>query len=73
MIDTPNPGNATINDVIDHQDIESVVISGRHDRYSIGSQLLISTDGEEFKIASGVSKDGLSWLRDIILSAVAKA
>lgn len=73
IIDTPNPGNATANDVIDHQSIESVIISARYDRYAIGAQLLISTDREEFKIASGVSKDGLGWLRDLILSAVAKA
>lgn len=73
IIKTPNPGVATVNHAIDHAAIESVVITGRRDRYVIGAQLLISTDREEYKVASGVSKDGLGWLRDLILSAVAKA
>jgi hypothetical protein len=73
LIDTTNPGNATQHDVIDHRAIESVKVSGQYDRTVMGSQLAIATDQEEYKVGAGLSKDGLAWLRDLILSAVAKA
>jgi hypothetical protein len=73
LIDTPDPGNAARHDVIDHRAIESVEVSGRHDRAVFGSQLIIATDREEYKAGAGLSKDGLAWLRDIIMAAVAKA
>ncbi len=73
LIDTPDPGNKARHDVVDHRAIESVEVSGKHDRSVIGSQLVIATDREEYKAGAGLSKDGLAWLRDLILSAVAKA
>jgi len=73
LIDTPSPGNKTGHDVIDHRAIESVEVSGKHDRTVIGSQLVIATDREDYKAGAGLSKDGMAWLRDLILSAVAKA
>ncbi len=73
LLDTPNPGNATAHDVIDHRAIESVEVSSQHDRTVIGSQLVTATDREEYKAGAGLSKNGLAWLRDLILSAVAKA
>jgi len=73
LLDTPSPGNATAHDVIDHRAIESVEVSSQHDRTVIGSQLVIATDREEYKAGAGLSKNGLAWLRDLILSAVAKA
>lgn len=73
LIDTPNPGNATKSDTIDHTEIESVAITSRYDKSSFGPQLVVATDREEFKMGAGLSKDAIGWLRDLILSAVAKA
>ena len=73
LINTPSPGNETRHDAIDHRAIESVDVSSQHDRTVTGPQLVIATDREEYKAGAGLSKDGLAWLRDLILSAVAKA
>jgi|GEM_PF-4092835 len=73
LINTPNPGNASKSNTVAHTAIESVTISSRNSQSSFGLQLVVATDREEFKIGLGLSKEALEWLRELILSAVAKA
>ena len=72
---TPNPGNPPMHSTIHHGTIESVNISKQvGDSHGLlGAQLVILTDQGEYKTGSGLSREGLVWLRDLILSAVAKA
>ncbi len=72
-IHTPNPGNAPTHDVLDHSTIRDVHIGKSYDKSSIGPHLLISTKSGEIKVGSGLSREGLDWLRDLILAAIAKA
>lgn len=74
-INTPNPGNPTLQNVIQHGAIESVYIktNSADDMTSIGATLVVETDTGTYSTGSGLSRDGLSWLRDLILAAVAKA
>lgn len=74
-ITTPSPGNPPVHKIIQHAAIEGVHIktSSFDDMEAIGPQLVIVTDQEDFRIGSGLSKDGLAWLRDLILAAVVKA
>jgi len=70
---TPTPGNAPTHVTVPHGDIEGVNISSRKDKQSFGKQLRIVTDRDEHVTGSGLSDDALAWLRDLVVSAVAKA
>ncbi|HSF96553.1 MAG TPA: hypothetical protein VLA52_16125 [Thermohalobaculum sp.] len=70
---TPNPGNPPTHGIIPHGDIEGVRITNRYDKSAIGPRVAVVTDRGAHEIGAGLSGDGQAWLRDLILSAVAKA
>jgi hypothetical protein len=70
---TPNPGKQPTQGVLRHRAIESVEIGKVDERGILGRQITIATDQGEHVIGAGLSREALSWLRDLILAAVAKA
>lgn len=74
-LETPNPGNPPKRGSVRHSAIESVDIRKQDgdSRGFLGAQLVIVSDQGEHKTGAGLSREGLVWLRDLILAAVAKA
>lgn len=70
---TPNPGKQPTKGVVQHRSIESVHIDKIDERGILGRQIVVSTDLSDHVIGAGLSKEALSWLRDLILAAIARA
>jgi hypothetical protein len=71
-IHTPNPGNAAGHEALDHASIRDAQIARSYDKSAIGPHLLITTERSAIKVGAGLSQAGLGWLRDLILTAIAK-